>query len=284
MPELPETETIARDLNSEVQGAVITKARVLRADILREISARSFVGNVKGMRIERVWRRAKNIVLDLASANTDADHHTSKFLVVQPRFTGGLLIADSTTPEPELRYSTVQLSLEDGRTIHYRDVRRLGTVSLFNPTRFKELNAALGPEPLDDANSVESLAASIRKSKRPIKAVIMDQRRIAGVGNIYANEALWSAGIDPSRKAAELTDEEAFRLIRELQRILRASIHARGTSFRDYRDAHGKRGTYVRHLKAYGREGEDCSRCGHQLVATHEIDGRSTVFCAWCQH
>jgi formamidopyrimidine-DNA glycosylase len=111
----------------------------------------------------------------------------------------------------------------------------------------------------------------------------MDQRRLAGVGNIYANEALWRAGIDPSRDADTLSAEEASELLAALREVLLASIEARGTSFRDYRDARGERGTFVAQLAAYGRGGNPCLRCGRRLVATHAIDGRGTVFCATCQ-
>ena len=111
----------------------------------------------------------------------------------------------------------------------------------------------------------------------------MDQRRIAGIGNIYANEALWRARIDPSRASSAVSDDEAARLYGEIVAVLRESIDARGTSFRDYRDAKGERGTFAAKLQAYGREGQPCFRCGARLIGTHAIDGRATVFCARCQ-
>jgi formamidopyrimidine-DNA glycosylase len=111
----------------------------------------------------------------------------------------------------------------------------------------------------------------------------MDQRRIAGIGNIYANEALWRAGIDPSRSARSIDADAAGRLHGEIVAVLRESIEARGTSFRDYRDARGQRGGFAVKLQAYGREGEQCLRCGARLIGTHAIDGRTTVFCARCQ-
>ena len=116
-----------------------------------------------------------------------------------------------------------------------------------------------------------------------MKKVLMDQRRLAGVGNIYANEALWAAEIDPSRPAQALDEGDAERLHGALQRVLRASIKARGTTFRDYRDAGGKQGGYAAKLAAYGRGGLPCLRCGRRLVETHAVDGRSTVFCPGCQ-
>lgn len=274
MPELPETETIARDLDSGVAGAVIDRVEVLHADVLRDVTARTLARRVVGTTITHCWRRAKLVVIDLSSADR---------IVVQPRFTGALLIDDGQLGESEREYSTVAFRLGDGRTLRYRDIRRLGTVSLMNPGRFAEYTSTLGPEPLDSTFTVEHLSARIRRSRRPIKKVLMDQKAIAGVGNIYANEGLWRAGIDPSRGAATLTNGETARLHDAIVSVLRESIDARGTSFRDYRDASGRRGRFAERLDAYGRAGEPCHRCGHRLIGTHAIDGRMTVLCANCQ-
>lgn len=275
MPELPETETIARDLNAAITGAVVSRVAVHRADVLRETTAAKFARSLPGSRIERVWRRAKLVVIDLASP---ASH-----LVVQPRFTGALLIDDGRLPADQLDYLTLSLTLEDARTIHYRDVRRLGTVAHMLPKRFDEYTAKLGPEPLDSTLTALKFSVLVRATRRPIKVFLMDQSRLAGVGNIYANEALWRAGIDPSREAASLSDSECSLLLDVLQAVLRESIALRGTSFRDYRDARGNRGSFVEQLAAYGRGGQPCKRCAHRLIDTHAIDGRTTVFCAYCQ-
>ncbi|MBC8089964.1 MAG: bifunctional DNA-formamidopyrimidine glycosylase/DNA-(apurinic or apyrimidinic site) lyase [Phycisphaerae bacterium] len=275
MPELPETETIARDLNAAIAGAVVARVAVHRADVLRETTAAKIARSLPGSRVERVWRRAKLVVIDLANP---ASH-----LVVQPRFTGALLIDDGSLPADQLDYLTLSITLEDARTIHYRDVRRLGTVAHMLPERFDEYAAKLGPEPLDSALTAPKFSALVRASRRPIKALLMDQARLAGVGNIYANEALWRAGIDPSREAALLSDNQCSLLLEELQAVLRESIALRGTSFRDYRDARGNRGSFVEQLRAYGRGGQPCHRCAHRLIDTHAIDGRTTVFCAYCQ-
>lgn len=278
MPELPETETIARDLHAMVADAVVARVTVHRADVLRERTEEDFIAALAGARINRVWRRAKLIVIDLELANAAAAH-----LVVQPRFTGGLVLDDGTLPADRLDYLTVSLALKDGRTLHYRDIRRLGTVSLMSATRFREYTNKLGPEPLDAALTNADFSGLVRASRRPIKTLLMDQNRLAGVGNIYANEALWRAGIDPSRLAATITDGEAKLLLAELRAVLTASIAARGTSFRDYRDARGQRGGFVEQLAVYGRGGESCLRCERRLIDTQAIDGRTTVFCAHCQ-
>ena len=275
MPELPETETIARDLDGAIRGRRIKKVSVRKADVLREVSARSIARRLRNATIVRSWRRAKLVVIDL---------DTSDRIVVQPRFTGALLIDDGTFTGSELNYSTLRLDLDDGRALHYADVRRLGTVALMDADRFEEYSRMLGIEPLDRAFTAEHLSAVLRATSQPVKKVLMEQRKIAGIGNIYANEALWRARIDPSRPGASVTLEQATLLRDSIVAVLGEAIEARGTSFRDYRDARGKRGTFVDKLEAYGRGGLPCRRCGSKLVATHAIDGRATTMCVKCQN
>jgi formamidopyrimidine-DNA glycosylase len=279
MPELPETETIARDLARLIGGAQIVGAHVLRPDVVREVEPDRFAVAVAGTRVLRVRRRAKLIVLDLARGSERIVQH----LVVQPRFTGALLVDDGTLDAELREYRCITLPLADGRALHYRDVRRLGTVALMTPARFAEYDAAFGLEPLSEACTPETLGEVFGTSARPIKAALMDQARLAGVGNIYATEACWVAGIDPSRAANSLSPHEWTVLHTALVRLLRDSIAARGTSFRDYRDATGARGGFVSQLRAYGRAGLPCARCARRLVGTDSIDGRMTVFCPWCQ-
>jgi formamidopyrimidine-DNA glycosylase len=274
VPELPETETIARDLDRAVSGATIAKVKVHRPDVLRDTTAAALSRRVVGARIERSYRRAKAVVVVLDSNDR---------IVVQPRFTGALLIDDGTLPAESLTYIAVSFGLGDGRSLVYRDVRRLGTLALMSPLRFAKFDAVLGPEPLDPTFTPLHLSGILRESRQAVKKLLMDQRRVAGVGNIYANEALWRAGIDPSRPSRTITDTESSALYTGLTGVLREAIEARGTSFRDYRDASGTRGGFSKLLAVYGRGGLPCPRCGATLVDTDAIDGRTTVFCAWCQ-
>ena len=274
MPELPETETIARDLHREVRGRTIVGVTVTRPDVLRETGADDFARRLTGARIERAWRRAKLVVLDLSTADR---------LVVQPRFTGALLIDRGALADAERRFSTLALTLDDGTRLHYRDIRRLGTVTPMAPERWATYSAALGVEPLDPAFPTGHLSGLLWGSRQAVKKVLMDQRRVVGVGNIYANESLWRAGVDPSRPAHTLSAGEGARLHAAVVGVLAESVEARGTSFRDYVDASGARGSFVERLAAYGRGGEPCPACDARLVETHAVDGRSTVFCAWCQ-
>ena len=274
MPELPETETIARDLNEAISGRRIVEVQVSRPDVLRLVDAGELARRIVGTRVERCWRRAKLVVLDLSSGDR---------LVVQPRFTGALLLDDGALAPAERRYSTLAIGLDDGRLVHYRDIRRLGTVALMDPDRFARYAESLGAEPLDPAFTGVQLSAALRDSRGAVKKLLMDQRVVAGVGNIYANEALWRSGIDPSRAACELTPAEVAALHDALVALLREAVGARGTTFRDYRDAAGGRGAFAERLAVYGRAGEPCVRCGTRLTGTHAVDGRMTVFCHRCQ-
>ena len=265
MPELPETETIARDLDGALRGAVVRSVTVLRPDVLRGPALPPPGGRILG-----VHRRAKSVVIDFGPAGR---------MIVTPRFTGALLI-DGT---PDEAYTCVLLALTDGRVIRYHDVRRLGTVALLDAAAFAAWDRSLGPEPLDPTLTAERFSGIIRGSSRAVKSILMDQKRLAGVGNIYANEALWRAGVRPSRRGRAVTHARCAILLRELRAVLEESIALRGTTFRDYRDAFGGRGGFAARLQAYGRDGEPCARCGTALVASHAIEGRQTVWCPECQ-
>ncbi len=287
MPELPETETIARALDARVRGTTITAAIVARADILREATAPAFTAQVTGARIDRCWRRAKCVVLDLSSGDR---------IVVTPRFTGGLFVdarpqraagegarTAITGEDPTADYTALTLMLDDGRPLRYRDVRRLGTVALMDPDRFAAWDARIGPEPLDADLTAHAFSVSIRASRRAIKTVLMDQRVVAGVGNIYANEALWAARVAPSRAGARVTYAEGAAILGELRRLLTASIAAGGTTFRDYRDPAGNRGSFAGQLQVYGRAEAPCLRCGTPIATHHRLERRATFWCRECQ-
>ena len=276
MPELPETETIARDLDREIRGRRITEVVV---DEVRR-AAREHAGRARGARdgraIERAWRRAKLVVLDLDSGDR---------IVVQPRFTGALLLARGPLPDAEAPYSTLHFALDDGRDLHYRDIRRLGTVALMTPARFAEYSATLGIEPLDPAFTESHLSGILRGSRQAVKKVLMDQRVVVGIGNIYANEACWRAGVDPSRARAHASRaDEAAALHAGIVGVLdRVHRRARHLLPRLSRRLGRQAATSSARSPSYGRGGEPCLRCGARLVETHAIDGRTTVLCARCQ-
>jgi formamidopyrimidine-DNA glycosylase len=275
MPELPEVETVARDLQRRVVGATIVAVEVSKADVLRVVGARALARRTVGATIARSWRRAKLVVLDLSTGDR---------IVVSLRFTGALLVDSGDLSEDEWKYSTVRWRLADGRVLHYYEVRRLGTVSLMNPRQFERYVSTLGVEPLETGFTAEVFYSLLQSSRQAVKKRIMDQKAVVGVGNIYANEALWAAQIDPSRDARSLTRAESDRLRQQIVDVLNVALKARGTTFRDFRDSSGEPGTFVGRLAAYGREGQPCRRCGRRLVGTHAIDGRATVLCVSCQN
>ncbi|MFI5235783.1 MAG: bifunctional DNA-formamidopyrimidine glycosylase/DNA-(apurinic or apyrimidinic site) lyase [Gemmatimonadales bacterium] len=273
MPELPEVETIVRDLRPLVSGRRIEHAALAHADVLRGVTKRRLLCALPGRTIHGISRRAKHAIFDL----------DGRRLIVQPGMTGALLAYDRALTPDESRYAVLRLTLDDGRLLVYRDVRRLGTLLLLDDRGWAAYDAALGPEPLSDAFTAAVFHHTLSRSRQAIKKVLMDQRHVVGVGNIYANEALFAAGIDPSRPAAHLSEADAERLHREVRRILQAAIASQGTTFRDYRTGTGEKGNFQLELLVYGREGEPCRVCGTHLAGTHAIDQRITVFCHRCQ-
>jgi formamidopyrimidine-DNA glycosylase len=274
VPELPEDETIVRDLAPRVRGRRLHRPRLYKADVLRRVSPQRLLTTLSGNRVLDVRRRAKHVVFELGSGHR---------LVVQPRMTGSLVVHDRRLTMEERRYAVLTAGLDGGARLVYRDVRRLGTVWLLDEAGWQVYTGRIGPEPLADDFDLSRFARQLRGSRQAIKKVLMDQRRLAGVGNIYANEALFRAGIDPSRPAGRLSRSELTRLHAAVRAVLAAAVAAQGTTVRDYRTGTGGRGSYQDLLLVYGRGGLPCTRCGARLVTTHAVDGRATTFCHRCQ-
>ena len=273
MPELPEVETIVRDIRPALLGRRIERARLSHDDVLRGVTRRRLIRGLTGSTVREVFRRAKHAVLDLGERR----------LVVQPGMTGSLVVHAGPLPPEEARYAVLRAALDDGRELVYGDVRRLGTLLLLDRAGWERYDAAIGPEPLEPGFTADALGRALASSRQAVKKVIMDQRHLAGVGNIYANEELFAAGIYPSKPADRLTADEHRRVHAEIRRILSAAIASSGTTVRDYRTGTGEPGNFQLELFVYGREGEPCKRCGTRLAGTHAIDGRITVFCHRCQ-
>jgi formamidopyrimidine-DNA glycosylase len=271
VPELPEVETIARDLRPQLTGARIGAVRIHKSNVLRNAKPAAFSRALAGRRIIEVGRRAKHLILLLDDGLR---------LVIQPRMTGSLTVTRGPVRD---RYAVLDFALDGARHLVYRDVRRLGAVLLLRPDRWEAYTARLGPEPLAPGFTAARLGRALGGARLAVKKALMDQRRLAGVGNIYANEALWIARIDPSRPAAGLGTVEVARLHRAVRGVLRRAVAGRGTTVRDYRTGTGQPGTFQGRLAVYGRAGEPCPACGRHLVLTHAIDARATYFCPWCQ-
>ena len=269
MPELPEVETIARGLAGAVTGKTIASATVLLPKVVSPEPKR-FVRKIAGERVDAVGRRGKFVVLSLASGRQ---------LAVHLRMTGRLIVqaAEATIPEP---YTNVLLRFEDGTRLCFADVRQFGRMRLSEPE--DSWAAELGVEPLSDEFSFERFSSLLNGRTTPIKSFLLDQRRIAGIGNIYACEALWDARIRPTRPAGSLSRQARRRLHQSIQDVLRLAIEMRGTSVDDYVDAEGLRGGFQNQLSVYGRDGENCLRCGKPIVRT-VLAQRGTWWCRACQ-
>ncbi len=274
MPELPEVETIVQQLAPRLEGHRIMRAQLAKTDVLRRVSKPRLLRALTGNTFEQVSRRAKHAVFRLGSGHR---------LVVQPRMTGSLVAYDRPLRRDESKYAVLTCRLEDGQIFVYRDVRRLGTVWLLDEKGWLAYTGRLGPEPLDDTFTPFLFAERLRGTRAAIKKAIMDQRRVVGIGNIYANEALFEAGVDPSKRTDRLSLEEFARLHAAVTDVLGRAVDAAGTTVRDYRTGTGERGRFQLELKVYGRGGERCVRCGKKLVTTHTIDLRATTFCPGCQ-
>lgn len=269
MPELPEVETIVRDLRGLTTGATIAGAEVLRKDLVAGDSG-DFARKAAGRVIDEVGRRAKNIVISLGGDR----------LVINLGMTGRVVVVDEGGAEPS--HIGVRLPLRDGRTILYQDVRRFGRLEILSAERWEARAAAMGIEPLAEEFTAASLHQLTRESRVAIKTWLMDQRKVVGIGNIYASEALFRARISPRRGARRISRREAGALHDAIVAVLTEAIEFRGTTLLDYRDASGGRGEFSRRLRVYDRRGEPCVVCGTPIRRIVQ-GGRSTFFCPTCQ-
>ena len=274
MPELPEAETIARGLQSLLPGKMIRAVHVLWSDVLA-MRADAFRAALRNKRIQRVHRRGKKVVLVLEEGTR---------LVVSLGMTGRLLalLPDVPTPPARATHPAVRFFFEGGGTLLYDDVRRFGTLECLSAEAWDARSRTLGPEPLSSAFTARKLAQGLAHSITPVRSWLLDQRRVAGVGNIYASEALWRARVHPVRPARTLTGREAGRLHRSLRRVLREAVEGRGTTLRDYRTAEGEPGSFSLSLSVYGREGSGCPRCSTP-VERIVFANRSAFLCPRCQ-
>ena len=275
MPELPEVETIRRDLAPELEGRRITAVRIRHADIiLGGTPGSDFRDRVEGRRILGVGRRAKWLLLRFDEA----------ILVTQLRMTGRFAVGRGPAPPlADFRHVAAEFDLDDGRTLFYDDMRRLGGFLLLSGPEWERAESRFGPEPLDPDFRASDLGHALRHGHAPVKNALMDQSRLAGVGNIYASEALHGARIDPARPVSGLTVDEIRRLHRSLRRILRSSLDNSGTTFRDYRAVNGRSGSFQTLLRVYDRQGQPCRNCGEEILRIVQA-GRSTYYCPGCQH
>ena len=270
MPELPEVETIRRDLLPHVVGRTIAGFRLSpgASRVIRDVPASAFARRITGRRIDDITRRGKYLLFRLDGTRPPL------YLAVHLRMTGSLLYR--RPGDPPDAYVRAVIALDDGSELRYADLRKLGQMWIVESP--EEAVGALGPEPLDAAFTAPRLREASSHRHAPIKAVLLDQRAIAGLGNIYTDEALFAAGIHPLRPADSLSEAEVKRLHRAIRRVLNDALGNRGSSFRDYVDAAGREGTHQLRVKVFRRTGQPCYVCGTE-IARIKVGGRSTHFC-----
>jgi formamidopyrimidine-DNA glycosylase len=296
LPELPEVETIVRDLRPQLEGRVVRSAVVAEPGVLRYPDPATFRRRITGRRLEKVGRHGKFMLVELDDARREKGSDPGpEFLMIHLGMTGRLGLAE---PESELPPHThLRLHLSSGAELRMQDYRRFGRVLLGSATELAGRRAlpALGPEPATDSEpnpeswqgvggrlSEGAFGAMLERSRRPIKALLLDQGAVAGLGNIYCDEACFRAGIRPTAPANSLSPARRRRLFRGIHEVLASAVEFRGTSVDDYRDGFGEPGQNQHRLLVYGRAGQPCVRCG-RLLRNATVAGRTTVYCWSCQ-
>jgi formamidopyrimidine-DNA glycosylase len=276
MPELPEVESLRRILVRSAVGRTIVSARVGEARLRRRVTA-NFAEAVAGRRIVNLSRRAKYLIVEL-----DGDH----VMLVHLGMSGSLTHrrGDFRGEDFDPRHDHLEFALDDSTRLVFNDPRRFGLVRLVARADLGSIAElkGIGPEPLSRDFNAEYLAAKARGKKVAIKNLIMDQRIVAGIGNIYAAEVLFRAGVRPTRRAGRVTRAEIDKIVAAVPPILRAAIGSRGTTFRSYRDSRGRPGRFAKRLCVYGREGEPCYTCSTP-IRNVVVGQRASFYCPTCQ-
>ncbi|MFW6360265.1 MAG: bifunctional DNA-formamidopyrimidine glycosylase/DNA-(apurinic or apyrimidinic site) lyase [Spirochaetota bacterium] len=288
MPELPEVQTVVDDLRAAgIEGRTVISVRISWSNTVRPLSPDEFRREVSGLQIETVWRRGKYIVFRMQpntaagvpSAGTPAAE--TAFLLTHLRMTGQYELC----PHDDLQdpHDRVEFLLDDGRRLRFHDTRKFGRIIFTR--RPRDILAKLGPEPLDPALTPAMFAAALRSRTRQIKALLLDQSFLAGLGNIYCDEALFAAGIHPLQKSSRITEEKAEELLLQIRTVLGQGLAKRGTSLgggeTNYISA-GRRGENLAALQVYGRAGEACPHCGTRIEKIY-VAQRGSHFCSHCQ-
>ena len=270
MPELPEVEYVARQLRDDLVGRTIQGVEVSWPRSVQGMAPEEFAARLAGRRVMDIARRGKYLLIQLDDEET---------LVVHRRMSGNLVLSP---PASDVLYVRVAFTLDDGRRLLYSDPRKFGRLTLAANDELPGLFAALGPEPLDEAFTPDVLLKRLGHQQRAIKAALLDQEVVAGLGNIYADESLYRAGIHPLRPAGSLTPDEVATLRDAIQATLLTGIAHGGTTFGRHRDAYNEAGTNLEHVEVYRHTGEPCPRCGTPIQRI-VVAQRGAHFCPSCQ-
>jgi formamidopyrimidine-DNA glycosylase len=273
VPELPEVETVRRRLAPALEGRSFERVEITDPRVTRPLDPEDVARELEGERVQAVDRRGKYLIVRFESGRA---------LLIHLRMTGSLRhVNGGELGEDPHRRAVV--TLDDGSDVSYRDVRRFGTWLLLEPSETDTyLEARVGREPLDDAYRAKHLAERLERRRAPIKAALLDQRTVAGVGNIYADEALWRAKVHPLTPANELSPDEVKAVHKGVRESLRAGVRRQGSTLRDYQLPDGSSGRAQERFKVYGREGRPCERCGTPIDKIRAA-GRGTWYCPSCQ-
>jgi formamidopyrimidine-DNA glycosylase len=287
MPELPEVETVRRGLAKVLTGRKIAEAKALQPGAVRPLSPLSFSKKLKNKKIMAVGRIGKLLALELSDAS---------FLFIHLKMTGQLLycrghkilagghnLPKLTESDLQNKYTRVIWEFDDRSKLFFNDMRKFGYVKIVSAPEKEKTFAKYGIEPLQKNFTLENFSKAVGKRNAPVKSVLLNQALIAGIGNIYADEICFHAGIRPDRKAKELSGTEIEALFKNTNHIIREAIKHGGTTFKDYLDAHGNRGNYLDYLMVYRRDKEKCLRCKKGIIAVKKVGGRGTRFCPVCQ-
>ena len=271
MPELPEVETIKNDLEKMILDKKITDVIIHRASVIKEPGMKKFKSILKNSRIRKIIRRGKLLAIEIITHQSEI-----YFLTVHLRMTGQLVYGRE---DPKSR---VSFKLSNGFYLCYNDQRTLGELRLVRNIQNLSVIKKMGPEPLTVDFKVNNFIQDISGRAAKIKPLLLDQTFIAGIGNIYAAEALFISKIDPAKKACDLSKPEAKILFKNIKAILKKAIKCRGSSFSNYRDGHGNKGTFSENFYVYGRKGQACLVC-RDSIKRIKLGGRGTYFCPKCQ-
>jgi formamidopyrimidine-DNA glycosylase len=268
MPELPEVETVCRGLAQRALGDMLLRVEMRRKN-LRFVLPKA-LGAIKNQRVKKIARRAKYILLTLSSGET---------IIIHLGMSGRMMF----NPGTRGKHDHVIFHFKSSGEVVFNDARRFGLVDLTRDAAQHKLIKNLGPEPLENEFDAAYLAKKLRGKKTAIKTAIMDQRLVVGVGNIYASEALWRAGIHPHKVAAKVTEKECAALVRAVKSTLQDAIKAGGSSLKDYVQTDGELGYFQHSFAVYDRAGAPCAKCKKSAVEKSVQGGRSTFYCPQCQ-
>lgn len=287
MPELPEVETIRSQLYLGIKGKTIAKIKVLNEKSVR--GDRQFAKKARGLQVADIDRIGKLLIFSFKGKK-------DVFLLVHLKMTGQLFLIDDRgqrkaaggheTPHDATlpnHHTRVEFAFNDGTKLYFNDQRIFGYLHLTDKPGVKAARERFGPEPHQGALDFDYFFSRLQKSGRSLKAMLLDQSFVAGLGNIYVDEALFRAGLAPMRSSRSVTPTEAKRLMKEAARVLQEAIKHGGTTFQSYKDSTGKKGNYAKELQVFGRNGQPCPRCGHIIEKTR-VAGRGTHFCPQCQN